>query len=136
VSLHGPRRPDDNFASIATERRSFKPHRNYLSPGVGTSLSASPPALVQETRGTPLATLLLQPGMIPSAATPPVMPGLTLPRRAPRWAGDLYWRLFDVAGGLIVGRHLNKVRATLGLGPVRRFFRWWYSSTSSITRPE
>ena len=74
--------------------------------------------------------------MIASTAAPTVIPGLTLPRLAPRWAGDLYWRLVDVAGGLIVGHHLNKAWGTFGLGPVRRFFRWWYSSTSSITRPE
>jgi rhamnosyltransferase subunit B len=83
--------------------------------------------LVQEVRGTPLATLILQPGLIPSIAAPPEMPGFTLPRRAPRWIGGVYWRLLDLAGGRIVGRHLNKVRVTLGLEPVRRFFRWWYS---------
>jgi rhamnosyltransferase subunit B len=91
------------------------------SPGVVAS------RLVQEMRGTPLATVILQPGMIPSSSAPPVMPGFTLPRRAPRWVGRIYWRLVDVAGGRIVGRHLNRVRASLGLDPVRCFFRWWYS---------
>ena len=39
----------------------------------------------------------------------------------------MYWRLVDVAGEQVVGHHLNRVRATLGLEPVRRFFQWWYS---------
>ena len=111
-------------------------HRQFelldeLSSDEDTVLVASPGVvsarLVQETRGRPLATLILQPGMIPSRICPPIMPGLTLPRHAPRWAGNLYWRLVDVAGEWAVGRHLNRVRAQLGLEPVRRFFRWWYS---------
>ena len=91
------------------------------SPGVVSA------RLVQETRGRPLATLVLQPGLIPSSTAPPIMPGFTLPRHAPRWAGNLYWRLVDVAGERVVGQHLNRVRATLGLEPVRRFFEWWNS---------
>ena len=111
-------------------------HRQYalldeLSSDDDAVLVASPGVvsarLVQEMRGAPLATLILQPGMIPSVTAPPVMPGFTLPRRAPRWIGSQYWRLVDLAGGRIVGRHLNKVRVTLGLEPVTRFFRWWYS---------
>ena len=31
-----------------------------------------------------------------------------------------------------MGRHLNRVRASLGLDPVRRFFRWWYSPDLTI----
>ncbi|MGP0064217.1 MAG: glycosyltransferase [Isosphaeraceae bacterium] len=111
-------------------------HRQYalldeLSSDADSVLVASPGVvsarLVQETRGRPLATLILQPGLIPSVDAPPAMPGFTLPRRAPRWAGDLYWRLVDLAGAWVVGRHLNRVRATLGLEPVRRFFPWWNS---------
>src|SRR5262249_47482511 len=83
--------------------------------------------LVQEMRGTPLATVILQPGLIPSVSASPVMPAFNLPRGAPRWAGNLYWWLVDVAGGRIVGRHLNRVRTSLSLEPVRRFFRWWSS---------
>lgn len=81
-------------------------HRQYalldeLSSDADSVLVASPGVvsarLVQETRGRPLATLILQPGLIPSVDAPPAMPGFTLPRRAPRWAGDLYWRLVDLA---------------------------------------
>lgn len=84
--------------------------------------------LLQEQYGRPLATLMLQPGLIPSSKLPPIMPaGLTLPRGAPRWVAAAYWRAIDAAGDLLVGRHLNRLRATLGLGPVRRLFRWWSS---------
>lgn len=91
------------------------------SPGVAAA------RLVQERRGTPLATVVLQAWLIPSISDPPVMPGFPLPRRVPRWTGELYWRLVDVAGGWLVGRHLNRARAALGLDPVRRLFRWWHS---------
>ncbi len=84
--------------------------------------------LVQEKRICPMATLLLQPGLIPSTSAPPEMPGgLTLPRGLPRPVGELYWAAVDAAGYLLMGRPLNRLRATLGLRPVRRLFRWWLS---------
>jgi UDP:flavonoid glycosyltransferase YjiC (YdhE family) len=84
--------------------------------------------LVQERLSRPLATLLLQPWMIPSVEAPPVMPGgLTLPRWAPRPVGALYWRLIDAVSDQLVARPLNRLRAALGLKPVRRVFRWWLS---------
>lgn len=84
--------------------------------------------LVQEKLSRPLASVILQPWMIPSVFAPPVMPaGLTLPRWAPRPLGDLYFRLLDGAGDFLVGRSLNRVRASLGLAPVRRLFQWWVS---------
>jgi len=83
--------------------------------------------LVQEKFAKPAATLLLQPGLIPSVCAPPVMPGFPLPQWAPRWAGHVYWRLVDGTGDFLVGRELNRVRAACGLPPVRRIFRWWLS---------
>jgi UDP:flavonoid glycosyltransferase YjiC (YdhE family) len=75
-----------------------------------------------------MASLLLQTGMIPSVARPPIMPaGPTLPRWAPRPVGHLYFRLLDVVGYMLVGRRLRILRKKLGLGPLRRFFRWWLS---------
>jgi UDP:flavonoid glycosyltransferase YjiC (YdhE family) len=59
---------------------------------------------------------------------PPVMPGLvSLPRWAPHTIGKLYWRCWDFAAELFVGRPLNRLRASLGLKPVRRIFCWWLS---------
>jgi rhamnosyltransferase subunit B len=83
--------------------------------------------LVQEKFAKPAATLLLQPGLLPSVCAPPVMPGLPFPQWAPRWAGHVYWRLVDGVGDFLVGRELNRVRAACGLPPVRRIFRWWLS---------
>ncbi len=84
--------------------------------------------LVRETRGCPLATLLLQPGLLPSIESPPQMPGgLTLPTWAPQFIGKLYWTGVDFAGVLMAAGTLNKLRAGLGLAPIRRLFKWWLS---------
>jgi rhamnosyltransferase subunit B len=84
--------------------------------------------LVQETRGCPMASLLLQPGLLPSIESPPQMPGgLTLPAWAPRFIGQLYWTGVDLAGALMAAGTLNELRATLGLAPIRRLFKWWLS---------
>ncbi len=89
--------------------------------------------LVQEKFGVPLVSLVLQPGLIPSNVAPPEMPGgLTIPSWSPKSLRDLYWRGVDGAGYVLVGRALNKFRATLGLRPIYRFFRWWLSPELTI----
>jgi UDP:flavonoid glycosyltransferase YjiC (YdhE family) len=95
-------------------------------------LAASPAILaarlVQEKLSKPLATIVLQPWLIPSVFAPPIMPGgLTLPRWAPRRVGHLYWRLLDAVANLYLGRHLSDLQTALGLTPVRRVFQWWLS---------
>jgi len=92
------------------------------SPGVAAA------RVVQEKLHRPAASVILQPWVIPSVLSPPVMPaGLTLPRWAPRPLGRLYFRMLDAAGDLLIGPDLNRVRASVGLRPVRRLFRWWLS---------
>lgn len=87
-----------------------------------------PARLVQEKLGVPLASLVLQPGIIPSSVRPPEMPGgLTIPGWFPFWMRKAYWWNVDVTGGVLVGRWLNGQRKKLGLHPVRRLFRWWLS---------
>ena len=103
-----------------------------LAAGPGSVLVANPGALaarlVQEKGICPMATLLLQPALLPSTAAPPEMPGgLSLPRGVPRPVGRLYWAAVDAAGYLLVGGPLNRLRAALGLRPVQRVFRWWLS---------
>ncbi len=84
--------------------------------------------VVQEELGVPLASIILQPWMIPSVHAPPVMMGgLTLPRWAPRPIAKAYYRLFDAVGALLVGSGLSRLRASIGLPPMRRMFRWWLS---------
>src|SRR5207248_2379781 len=81
--------------------------------------------LVGETTGRPVASLVLQPGLIPSTAAPPEMPGgMTLPRGMPCVVGAAYWAAVDAAGYVLAARTLNRVRKTLRLRPVRRLFRW------------
>src|SRR5258705_250294 len=59
---------------------------------------------------------------------PPEMPGgLTIPAWSPRPLRRLYWLAVDAVAYAIVARPLNRVRAGLGLPPVRRLFRWWLS---------
>jgi UDP:flavonoid glycosyltransferase YjiC (YdhE family) len=98
----------------------------------GSVLVANPGVLaarlVQEKLGTPTASLVLQPGILPSSTAPPEMPGgTTIPPWMPRPLRQLYWLAVDGAAYVLVGSHLNPVRAGLGLSPVRRLFRWWLS---------
>lgn len=84
--------------------------------------------LVQEKLGVPMASLVLQPGIIPSCVRPPEMPGgMTIPRWFPMRLRSAYWWSVDVTGGFLVGPWLNGQRKTLGLAPVRRLFQWWLS---------
>ncbi|MCA9185028.1 MAG: glycosyltransferase family 1 protein [Planctomycetales bacterium] len=84
--------------------------------------------LVQETLGIPMASLLLQPGLVPSSVAPPEMPGgLTIPTWLPHPFRHLYWLAVDAAGYVLVASSLNRVRRGLGLPPIRRLFRWWLS---------
>lgn len=86
-----------------------------------------PAALVHETRGVPLANLILQPWLIPSFIAPPIIPGLALLSHAPRPVWKVLARGIDVFGDLLIGRELNGLRAELGLKPMRRILSNWLS---------
>lgn len=102
---------------VASERAQL-----IASPGVVAA------RVIQEQFGTPLASIVLQPWMIPSVHAPPtMMGGLTFPRWAAPFAGDTYLWLFNRVGALLVGRKLEELRGSLGLKPIRRFFQWWLS---------
>ncbi len=113
-------------------RRQYETLAGLAQPEGAAVLVANPgllPArLVQQKLSVPLATLLLQPGMIPSCSAPPELTGgLTIPSWFPRRLRSAYWLAIDVAGYLVVGRNLNGLASGLGLPPVRRVFRWWFS---------
>lgn len=96
--------------------------------GPGSVLVANPGVLaarlVQEKFGVPMASLLLQPGLLPSGTVPPEMTGgLTIPPWLPHPLRRLCWLAVDAAGYLLVARELNRVRAGLDLPPIRRVFR-------------
>src|SRR5919202_1119273 len=64
--------------------------------------------VVQEKLGTPTVSLLLQPGLLPSSAAPPEMPGgLTIPAWLAGPLRSLYWLGVDAAGYALVARSLN-----------------------------
>jgi rhamnosyltransferase subunit B len=83
--------------------------------------------LAHEKWGTPLISVVLQPWMIPSAIAPPLMTGLLPLRGAPPFVWKMIWAGSNVAGDIFIGRHVNRVRTSLGLKPVRGFFRNWLS---------
>ncbi len=84
--------------------------------------------LVQEKLHKPLATLVLQPWMIPSSKSPPVMPGgLTLPAWAPAPFKAIYWSIFHRTCDQLICPYLNPICASLGLGPIRKSMCWWLS---------
>ncbi len=112
-------------------RRQYEALARLAAPP-GSVLVANPGVLaarlVHEKLGTPTASLLLQPGLLPSCTAPPEMPGgVTIPAWFPDPLRRLYWLGIDAAGYALVGPSLNPVRAGLGLAPVRRVFRWWLS---------
>jgi UDP:flavonoid glycosyltransferase YjiC (YdhE family) len=91
------------------------------NPGV---LAAS---LVHEKLGVPWTNLILQPWMIPSSIAPPIIPGFTFLSRAPRPVWKLFARCLDVVGDILMSRELNRLRAELGLKPMRRILSNWLS---------
>ena len=84
-------------------------------------------SLVHEKLGVPIANLVPQPWLILSADAPSVMPYLTLLTRAPRPIWSLCLRGMEFMGDRIICPELNRIRATLGLKPVNRIFRNWFS---------
>lgn len=92
-----------------------------------TTPALLPARLVHEKTGTPLVSLVLQPWMIPSAIAPPIMPGLVFLRNAPAVFWKLFWRGANLGGDIFIGRKVNRLRASLGLRPVRGLFRNWLS---------
>jgi rhamnosyltransferase subunit B len=106
------------LAKLAAERPSVL----VANPGV---LAAR---ILRERIGIPMASLVLQPGIIQSSHNPPVIWPTPLPVWAPLPIGDLYWRMVDLAGNLLLARDVNRFRHSLGVRrPVVRFFRWWMS---------
>ncbi len=84
--------------------------------------------VVQEDLKIPLASVILQPWLIPSVQVPPtMMGGLTPPRWAPRPIVRVYFRLIHHLGARLLGGDLHRIRASLGLKPIRRMFQWWFS---------
>jgi UDP:flavonoid glycosyltransferase YjiC (YdhE family) len=84
-------------------------------------------SVAAEKTGRPVANLILQPWMIPSSVSPPVMPFFKFPRWTPKSLVQLFWRALDATGDRLVGPDLNRLRAAQGLKPIRRIFSNWLS---------
>jgi UDP:flavonoid glycosyltransferase YjiC (YdhE family) len=82
--------------------------------------------ILHEQRGIPLASVILQPWVIPSTDAPPRLP-LYLPRWAPRWLWNCYWKAFHATAHHMIAGDVNRLRASLQLPPVRQIFQWWLS---------
>ena len=85
--------------------------------------------IVAEKFGKPLASVILQPGLIPSSIAPPVMLGYPFPRRTPRLALRLFWRALDAFGDVLVGRDINKIRVSIGLHRPATGWMAYFTST-------
>lgn len=83
--------------------------------------------LASETERRPLATVVLQPWMIPSADAPPVMPIIGMPLAAPRFVHSYFFRLISFIADQLYGRELNRVRKRVGLRPIRNVLYNWFS---------
>jgi rhamnosyltransferase subunit B len=83
--------------------------------------------LVHETHGTPWTNLIMQPWVIPSTVAPPLMPGLTALRHAPGPVWRVFFRVLDIFSDALLSREFNRLRSELGLKPMRRILRQWWS---------
>ncbi len=86
-----------------------------------------PALFVHEKLRVPLASIILQPWVVPSAIAPPVMPYLGFLQRAPPPVWQVLWRGLDLVVDGLMGRDCNALRASLGLPPLHRIFRNWLS---------
>jgi rhamnosyltransferase subunit B len=103
----------------------------------GTVIVAYPPMfaarVTQEKLRCPLVSLVPMPWMILSDAAPPALPGAA----RYRWlqgsrAARIGWRLGEGLTDFLLGPHLNRLRRSLGLNPVRGIYRWCFSRELTI----
>ncbi|MBA3598694.1 MAG: glycosyltransferase [Methylibium sp.] len=89
--------------------------------------------LVQERLGVPGATVHLSPSCLASATLPPVLPGVGDLSWLPGWAVRLLQSISErVLIDPDIAPALNRVRAELGLQPVRRVLSRWMHSPELV----
>ena len=89
--------------------------------------------LLQETRGVPLVTVHLAPSCFFSAHDTAVRRGMDWPRQLPVWAVRAALGLVErLLVDPVVTPALNRLRATLGLAPVRRVMSHWLHSPQRV----
>lgn len=83
--------------------------------------------IAQDKLGVPTASVHLQPAIFRSVYETPRLPGPPV-HRLPRPLKRLAFRAADLLVDGLVGRRVNRLRAELGLRPVRRLLQgWWHS---------
>lgn len=90
-----------------------------------TSPAVFAATMAAEKFDRPLTNLVLQPWMIRSSIAPPIVPGAPFLQSLPPIGVSCFWSALDGLVQVMVGRHLNKVRAKAGLPPIARVFRSW-----------
>lgn len=89
--------------------------------------------LLQEAQGVPLVTVHLAPSCFLTADDTAVRRGLQWPRSLPRWAVRLVLALVErLMLDPVVRPAVNRLRATLGLAPVRRVMSRWLHSPQKV----
>jgi UDP:flavonoid glycosyltransferase YjiC (YdhE family) len=115
----------DGYRAIADR---YRPGRTVVV--AGTLAFAA--RIAHDALGVPLATVDLQPQSLLSAADPPVFPQAS-PPRLPAWLNRLAYRLADrFVIDPLVAPPVNRVRADLGLPPVRRVWTTWRHSPQRV----
>src|SRR5688572_7166774 len=103
----------------------------------GTVIVAYPPMfaarVAQEKLGCRLISLVAMPWMILSKTAPPALPGAArFPWLQSTRAAGIGWRLGEGLTDLLMGRELNRLRRSVGLGGVRDIYRWCFSREKTI----
>lgn len=89
--------------------------------------------LAHDALGVPLATVHLQPLSLQSAAEPPAYPQWPGARHVPGWFARLaYWWADWYKLDPLIGGPLNRLRAELGLPPVKRVWGKWRHSPQRV----
>jgi rhamnosyltransferase subunit B len=89
--------------------------------------------MLNELVGVPLVSIVPMPWVIPSGHNPPdLMAAFNMPAWAPRILKRAHWRMLEAASDFIIGRHINRVRRSLGLKKQRQVARWAFSPQMTI----
>jgi UDP:flavonoid glycosyltransferase YjiC (YdhE family) len=89
--------------------------------------------MLHELVGVPLVSIVPMPWVIPSGHNPPdLMAAFNMPAWAPRILKRAHWRTLEAASDFIIGRHINRVRSSLGLKKQRQVARWAFSPQMTI----
>ena len=103
---------------------------------VVTSTAAFGARIAHEKLGFPMATIMLQPGLLRSAYKMPIIAGApAVPGWMPPFVVRSLFRPFDmIADRILRIKEVNAFRATVGLPPVKRLVKdWWLSPQRVIT---